>query len=846
MVSVAMESGLGLPRDVPRGGPLDLRLAVPAAAVWGGAALAGRWVPGPWLLVGTAVLLVGCVFAVVAACLRRQPGPAGPPGTAGAMGAVGTTDRAGVAGPPLTVCVAVAFFAAGVLVAGVAGTVRSTGPLAVMARAQRTVDAVVVLTDDPRVSQPRAGVSGAGPGRPGGGGPSATARARLETVTGPGQRFRASVPVLVVGRADDLAAFLPGQRLGVRGTLAPPRSGDTIAAVLFARAPPRPHGRPPAAQRVAGWLRERLRAAAAVVPQPAGGLLPALVVGDTARLDPGLKGDFQAAGLSHLTAVSGANVAITTGTVLVLLGRTRLGGRSRALAAAAALVGFVILARPSASVVRAGAMGLVGLAALALGRPRAVLAALATTVVAVILADPAFALSAGFALSVLATAGMVVWGPGWCDALERRVAARRPRASPRFTGAAGRVAEAVAVAAAAQCACTPVLAWLGGGVSLIAIPANVVAAPAVAPATVLGLLTITVATVHLPAAETVARLAGLPCRWIVLVAGRAAGIPGATVGWPAGPLGALTALAAVALAVALARRRPTRRLLAAGVVGLLLARLLLVPRLTGWPPPGWRLVACDVGQGDGLVLQAGHGSAVLVDVGPDPELIEACLNGLGVRRVPVLILSHLHADHAGGLSGVVGRLPVGEIVVSPLPEPAEQWAGVQRAARAAGVQVRPVLAGSAGTAGDVRWRVIGPERVPRGTASDPNNASLVLLAEVAGVTMLLSGDAELPEQRQVARRGPVTVDVLKVAHHGAAEQTPEFLTDTGAAVAVISVAAGNSYGHPAPATVAGLRAAGMTVARTDLHGAVAVVRGSAGQVGVVARRPGGSQRRAPA
>ncbi|SQD96986.1 DNA internalization-related competence protein ComEC/Rec2 [Parafrankia sp. Ea1.12] len=804
MVAVAMETGLGLPSgsDAAGGGRLDLRLVGPAVAVWGGAAAAGYWGFGPVLLGAAGMVLCACPVGVLIALHQGPGGRLGRPGA-------------------LVAFVTLAFLAAGVLVGGAAARPRFTGPLAEMARAHRTVNAEVVLSDDPKISAAAAPAATSGPRE----GATVTARARLEAVTEPGRRLRASVPVLLVGRGSDLANYLPGQRLSVRAGLAPAGPGDTIATVLFVRAPPRARGRPDAVQRAAGWLRAGLRDAADVVPQPAGGLLPALVVGDTSGLDPGLKDDFRTAGMSHLTAVSGANLAITAGTVLFLLGRLRLGARSRAVAAALVLVGFVILARPSASVVRAGAMGLVGLVALAAGRPRAVLAALATAVIAVVMADPAFALSAGFALSVLATTGMIVWGPGWSDALERG-------------RAVGRLGEVVAVAAAAQLACTPVLAWLGGGISIVAIPANVVAAPAVAPATVLGVSAMAVAAVNDPVAALLARLAGLACRWLVLVADVAAGVPAATIGWPAGLAGAATALGCVVLVVALARRRPTRWLLVSAVVGLLAARVLLLPRLAGWPPPGWRLVACDVGQGDGLVLRAGPASAVVVDVGPDPALIAACLDDLGVREVPLLMLTHLHTDHAAGLSGVVGRLPVGELVVSPLPEPADQWDAVERAARAAGVPVRAVTAGAAGETGAVRWRVIGPERVLRGTASDPNNASLVVLAAVGGVTILLTGDAEPPEQRQVARRGLGPVDVLKVAHHGSEDQLPEFLTRTGAEVALISVGVDNTYGHPAPSTLAGLRAAGMAVARTDLHGTVAVVETAGGGVRAVARRPG--------
>ncbi|MBL7500131.1 ComEC/Rec2 family competence protein [Frankia sp. CN7] len=722
----------------------------------------------------------------------------------------------------------VAGLSAGVFVAGVGGQDLRSGVLAQLAARAATVDAELVVTDDPR---PIAGRPGSPAGR-------VAVPARLVRVsaargaTGSGAAggvaARLDVPVLVLAGGDGWPRLLPSTRVAVTARLVAPRPGDQIGALLLVRGPPRLTRGPVWYQRVAGVLRADLRAAATVLPQPVQGLLPALIDGDVSGLDPQLRDDFRAAGLTHLTAVSGGNVAILTGAVLAALRRTRVGLRSRALWAAGTIIAFAVVARPSASVLRAGAMGLLGALATGTGRGSAVLPALSATVSALVLAQPELALSAGFALSVLATAGIVVLAPGWRDRLARRLPERL-----------GWLADGAAVAAAAQVACLPVVAWIGGGVSLVAIPANIAAAVVVAPVTVLGVIALAAGPVSGEVARLAAWLAGWPCRWLVLVARTAAGVPGGHLRWPGGPLGALAALAALPAGYAVARRPRGRRVCAAALTGLLVARCALVGRLAPWPPPGWVLVACDVGQGDALVLAAGPSAGVLVDAGPDPAALAACLRQLGIRQLPVVLLTHLHADHVDGLSGVLGDLPVGEILVGALHEPADRWAALQAEAAEADVPVTRTAAGDGRVVGPVDLAIVGPVRPLAGTDSDPNNNSLLTIARTGGLTILLTGDAEDIEQRQLLRAGvlaPYPVDVLKVAHHGSASQEPGMLGESGAQVALISVGAGNSYGHPAPATLAALDAAGIPYARTDLDGAAAVVPTAEGAPALVARR----------
>ncbi|CAG7627496.1 Competence protein ComEC [Actinacidiphila bryophytorum] len=833
-VHAAAKSRLGA-SEPRQEGPPDLRLVVPALAAWAAAALEPT-VGATALLVATA--LAAAATAAATAARRPRPRPRARardrarararPDAPGASPKSGHPARAGRRTPTLPAAAAAALLAVATAttVAALADADRHRGPLPALAarRAPEPVRLELRITGDPFRTKPPPG--------PGTSVVVVTAQAvRVGTDAGKGTRIRTPVVVLAARDQPAWLRLLPSTTVAVQARLSPPTGGsaDPASAVVHPTGgPPRILATPSTPQRAAARLRAGLRKASADLPPDARALLPGLVIGDTSTLPPDLKDAFRATDLAHLTAVSGANLTIV---LLLLIGPPGRAIRAERRGLAAALgiplrltavlgvvltAAFVLVSRPSPSVLRAAACGLITLLAIGTGRRRSLLPALCGAVLLLVLYDPAVARSYGFALSVLATGSLLTLAPRWSAALHRR-------------GVPPRLAEALAAAGAAQAACGPLIVVLSARLSLVAVPCNLLAEPAVAPATVLGFCALAVAPLAPAAAAGLAWLAGWPTRWIVTVARHGAALPGAEIGWPAGWAGAaLLAVLTVALAVGgrvlVGRPWPA----AAGALLLLLAlvRPLPVPGfVAAWPPGDWRFAMCDVGQGDALALAAGPGSAVVVDTGPDPALADRCLRDLRVTRIPLLVLTHFHADHADGLPGVLRGRSVGAIETTVLDEPAAEAAGVRRLAAAAGVPVLRAAAGEERSAGGLSWRVLWPpadrDALPD---DDPNDASVAMLVRTGGLTLLLAGDLGPQAQQEVLDITPglPRVDVLKVAHHGSAYQDLALFARTRPRLALISVGAHNRYGHPAARTVAALRALGATVLRTDRDGPIAV------------------------
>ncbi len=586
-----------------------------------------------------------------------------------------------------------------------------------------------------------------------------------------------------------------GERFTALGRLGPTDATNRAAEFTLIRLGPVRHE--------AWWWGASSRMRAAVTEavshtgrEPAA-LIPALVHGNDQGLDEPVKDDFRRSGLTHLLAVSGTNLTIVLVTLL-LVGRT-LGIRRRGqwLLGALSVVGFILLARPDPSVLRAAAMGSVGLAGLGYGT-RGGVRALAWAIVVLVLVDPWLATALGFVLSVCATGGILLLGPSLTAAMARRM--------PRW------LATAIAVPIAAQLACTPVIAAISGQVSLVSVLANILAGPAVAPATILGLAGGAVGLVSASASHVVGMPAGWCGDWILTVAHWSAALPGAAVAW-SGPIWLLGLLClVVAAGMVWVGTRPVL------LVGLSLGLVICLwrPPTPGWPPAGWIMVSCDVGQGDATILNAGDGSAVVVDAGPEPASVDRCLSQVGIEHVPLIVFTHGHADHIGGWTGVERGRQVDQILIGPTGGP-----GVDLPRHEAAL-------GESFTVGDLHFFVLGPEstehfRAEGRDGATVNNSSIVLLVATRGVRIMMSGDAEPEEQDAMLQAGfDLHADVLKMPHHGSARQSEEFFAAVGARIATISDGEGNDYGHPARAALALLDKLDVAAYRTDLSGDIAV------------------------
>ncbi|WP_328732535.1 ComEC/Rec2 family competence protein [Streptomyces caniferus] len=871
--------------DPHQEGPADLRLVAPALAAWAGAVIS-LGAPGGRVAVVCGVAVALALAAWRTAVVRRRAEQRAPEGE----------ERTGAARrePPRPRSPrrwsAGAFLAlAAVLLCAVAGAASAAlhasdvrrGPLPALAEHYAAgVTAELVVSGDPRLTRPKVRGSQRTP-------PVLVFTADAVRVAEPdGVVTAVRTPVLVIvqqrggggeergpkgsgpeGRGskargtearENLSrawrALLPSTRIRVVARAAPPlSSADQIAAVLrvTADAPPAEVGAPSPLQRLAGHLRAGLREATDGLRPDARALLPGLVVGDTSRVPPDLDDAFRATDLTHLLAVSGSNLTIVLALLIGppylatraerrgLAPRLGLSLRGTALIGGALALAFIVVCRPDPSVLRAAACGLITLLAIGTGRRRSLLPALAAAVLLLVLYDPWLARSYGFLLSVLATGALLLLAPRWSAALQRR------RVPPR-------IAEVIAAAAAAQAVCAPVVAVLAARVGLVAVPCNLLAEVAVAPATVLGFAALAAAPVALPVAQVLAWCAGWPAEWIAGVARTGAALPGAEFEWPDGWTGGLMLAAAMAALVPVVRRvirRPWLCVLCVLAVILAVWRPAPFTRvLTGWPPPGWRAVVCDVGQGDGLVLAAGDGTALVVDTGPEPHAIDRCLTDLGIRRIPLLVLTHFHADHVDGLPGALRGRAIGAIETTTLQDPPGQAQFVRSTAAAARVPVVRAVPGERRHLGPLTWEVLWPPAPPTLPGPDipadsdipavpgsppitadaldgPNDASVTLLVHTGGLTLLLLGDLEPPAQRALLAAHPELggVDVLKVAHHGSAYQDPPLLHRLAPRLALISCGTDNPYGHPAPRTIAALRAQGARVLRTDTDGAIAVL-----------------------
>jgi competence protein ComEC len=669
-------------------------------------------------------------------------------------------------------------------------------------------------------------------------------------------------PVRVAATLPAFPAVRAGDTVEVRGRLRPPPDDDgygeylrrtgatgsldaTSVAVL---APPAGLSLQPMRDAAGDALRVAL-------PEPEAGLAAGILIGLRERVDRSLAADFATAGASHVVAISGWNIAIVAGLVgAVMRGRSR---RFVAIVVGGTILAYVLAAGASPSVVRAAVMAGVVLLAHESGRAGRAPAALALAAFAMLATEPAMIGDAGFRLSVAATAGLLAWATPLGRWIGGLAGGRIP----------GWLAEGLGISLAAQAATLPDVLVTFGRLSLVAPAVNLAVVPLVPAAMGAGVLAMAggaLAMLGLPG--TLATILGLP-GWLLLhvivaVVRIAAGVPFAAVAIPpeAGPAAALVTAALVLATPSLVRRfrarrtrrqagrpsprvsttRPTRSShrrspipasRGARALAFLAAVLVALSTLALADTAGrtTRLVVLDVGQGDAILVESRAGGRMLVDGGPDPERLLLELDARVPpwdRRIDLVVLTHPHEDHVAGLVRVLERYRVSRVFEPGMHGPGPGWDawdaalrhGPPRATLAAGARLR--LDEVTLT---VMWPETGVAAEPASTGRGINDTSIVLLGEANGRRFLLTGDAEDDVDPRLVARGLPRIDVLKVAHHGSATATSAALLDaTRPSVALVSVGAGNDYGHPAPSTLARLRDIGARVYRTDLHGTVVV------------------------
>ena len=623
----------------------------------------------------------------------------------------------------------------------------------------------------------------------------------LIVINGRTQRLRLPMRIF----STKALSLIPSEKFSGDGTLFS-SSEKRVAGLIALRGPIVVIQGPSRIMRWTTSIRVRFRAEARQIVGAGGALIPGLVEGDTSLEKSGFISDMRRSGLTHLTAVSGENFAIVAAFMMWLTQWFIRRQRLRLLVTAIVLLGFIFLVRPSPSVMRATVMTAVMLIGKARGTRTSALPSLGLAIALLIVIDPFQAIDPGFALSVMATAGILLLSPPISIFLGRWI--HHPR-----------LVELISLPVSATILCTPVIVAISGQLSLVSIPANMLVALVVAPVTVVGFIAALIPMNGF--AHFLLVLVNPISEWVALVAQHCARSPvlllpksfigaGLAVGlivlirfkyWKT--IGACTALAVIAFSA----------------VG------------SGWPGSGWRVVNCDVGQGDGLVINLGNHSGIVIDTGPDPLLMDKCLHALQISTIPLIVLTHYHADHVTGLPAVLAGRHIGSVWITNLNQPAAEYAMTMRALES----IRPVVVHQGEVAtypsslGSITLKVLWPQTTQDhfvslpGDGSGINNSSIALDITMGKLRMFAGGDIEPPAQDAIVQSHLASpVDILKVSHHGSAYQDLDLLNLLKPKVALISVGLGNPYGHPAPSTIAALQARGVRVYRTDVDGAISV------------------------
>jgi len=583
-----------------------------------------------------------------------------------------------------------------------------------------------------------------------------------------------------------------------------------------------------------------------VLPAPAGGLAAAIVIGLRERVDERLAADFTATGLGHVVALSGWNVAITMAVADQLA--KRLPAKRRRPLLIAVAIGYGLFAGASASVIRASFMAAAALIGAASGRPGSGAVALSNAALALMVLDPAIAADPGFRLSALATAGLLAKSQRWS---ERAMAfgeglPKGLRVGWTLIGAD------IAVSLAAQAATLGLVIALFGRVAVWSIPLTLVIAPLIAPATAAAILaTAAGGLVHLLPSQVaiLPSLLALPATalfsaaaWIAQVGAHlpAGGIEvprNATfgVGLVLGAIGVWLLLrdepnaASSKATEEFSSSNASTERLAIGIA-VLMAVSTLTSLTSAAPRGSLRITALDVGQGDAILIEV-SGRRMLIDGGPDPARLSAELDRIipaWDRRIDLLVASHPHEDHLAGLPKLLDRYRVSSVIGSEDRGGGPAASSWREILQQSNISYHQVFTGERFSIGSAHLSVLWPDKTylslpPGNDGRALNDRSIVLRLDVPGFSALFTGDIESDIDARILHNITAPVDFLKSPHHGSKTSASSALLGVlNPRIAVVSVGAKNSYGHPSPETLQRLSERGALVERTDQGGTVMV------------------------
>lgn len=545
-------------------------------------------------------------------------------------------------------------------------------------------------------------------------------------------------------------------------------------------------------------------------------LVGGLAIGERDLLSPEMAENMKTLSLTHLVAVSGANLAIVMGVVYLLTAACALSRNTRFITALLVMVAYVLVVGPESSVLRSATMATFVVIGLWLGRGTKPIISLAWAVIFLLAIDPGLATDFGFSLSALATVGLLTMALPIYNWLSRYM--------PRL------IAIGIAASFSAQLATTPVLLMLQPSIPIYSVLANLIVEPVVAPVTVLGILALILAYPLPVLSSAVSYVASLGTWWITLVATEVSGWPAARVHFVAGPVGVALAALIVLLSLGLYQHRLSkyRTGIAASLVGVMLfsASWSSADQIRFQVFDGeWDVVNCDVGQGDALVVRS-QGVVALIDVGREPEPIDKCLDNLQVTKIDLLVITHFDADHAGGIYGALNNRYVKTAIISGFADNRPLVSLVETALAQSKVEVLTGFAGMGGKLGELKWRVLAPTAKAT-EAKDSNDASVIVSFTGAGYGLLALGDLGGVGQTRLMRNAGGVLNelsgmplLLKVAHHGSADQSTELFRLLSADIAIFSVGQ-NPYGHPTKKALDQAALSGSRIVRTDQLGSIA-------------------------